>query len=243
VTITIDENSLVSTQRDLQLCGLNVFSAVPVVSVDPDCWLSAPTVTHGTLLIIGHGGVRFWREAQAQWPETQHPVDDHSVAQSEAVLAEHGGAVGRRCLFPDPHCPLALQRLMRHLGWHAPTPLGLGMHADYGVWSACRAVWWLDAELAAPFELGNPVDHCASCVGRPCISACPASALQVGAMPLLSACADSRLADASACADTCVAREACPIAATHRYEKSQLSYHYGLARSAIHRYRSGGGTP
>ena len=109
----------------------------------------------------------------------------------------------------------------------------MGINADYGMWSAYRALWWLDAELEA-VSLSAAQDICSECETQDCLHACPANALVAGAMPDLRKCADFRLSAESACADTCVARMACPVAAEQRYTPEQMAYHYDLARSQIH---------
>lgn len=245
-TTLIDEKMQLALRQCLQEVGLNVFSALPVRQLGGDCWLGEAPVSHGTLLLLGNGGQDFWRAFCRGRAPGEHPVDDFSARVSEQALQRLLPATERRRLFPAPDCPLLLQRAMARAGWHAPSPLGVGMHAEFGLWSACRAAWWLAAELELP-AAGLPAgerrderaDHCAQCVEKPCLAACPGRALSSDRPPQLERCADYRLLDGSDCADTCLARLACPVAPEHRYSDEQLNYHYQLARSAIVHYRSG----
>lgn len=238
VTTTINEKYLTNVAKCLQEVGLNLATALSAHAISPDTWIDTRIADGGTILLLGNGGQEFWQILQQNYPQGEHPVDDYSAQASDAVLQKCLPTLERQLLFPSADCPLILQRLMTQAGWHSPSPLGMGMHAQYGLWSACRAVWWLNAELVAPEGVGTVVDHCAHCEHKPCLAACPADALQLGRPPQLSRCADYRLQADSQCSATCVAREACPVAANHRYKPEQLNYHYGLARSAIARYRS-----
>ncbi|MGB0865048.1 MAG: hypothetical protein ACPGSC_00985 [Granulosicoccaceae bacterium] len=237
-TTSIDNKSLMTLAKCLQEVGLNVLSPLPVQSLVQGIWVGSPVAEHGTILLLGNGGQGFWQKFRENRPAGEHPVDDYSASLSERLLQQYFPAVARERLFPSEDCPVALQRLMAQAGWHAPSPLGIGMHPEFGLWSACRAVWWLGAELVADYPVAEPKDHCLRCVERPCLAACPGDALSAGQMPLLERCADYRLREVSKCADTCLARKACPVASEHRYSDEQLHYHYELARSAISRYRS-----
>ena len=239
MTTIIDNKVLTALANCLQEAGLNLATALPVTVLSPEIWWSTPIADGGTILLLGNGGQDFWQKFTLNIPAGDDPVDIFSAEASEQVLEKCCPGLKRKLLFPTDECPVLLQRLMLQAGWHTPSPLGIGMHAEYGLWNACRAVWWLDAELEQAMPQKTVVDHCAHCVDTPCMTACPAKALGEGRMPLLNRCADYRLSDDSVCEQTCVAREACPVATEHRYTAEQLSYHYGLARSAIARYRSG----
>ena len=239
MTTIIDNKVLTALANSLQEAGLNLLTALPVTGLSPEIWWSTPIADGGTILLLGNGGQDFWQNFTPNTPAGADPVDIFSAEMSEQALERCCPTLNRKLLFPSDECPILLQRLMWQAGWHTSSPLGIGMHAEYGLWNACRAVWWLDVECGRVEPKKVDVDHCAHCVDTPCITACPAEALGKGRMPLLNRCADYRLSADSACEQTCVAREACPVATEHRYTSEQLNYHYGLARSAIARYRSG----
>lgn len=239
MTTIINDVVLESLANTLHDTGLNLMTALSVEAQGAEIWLDQPSVVGGSILLLGNGGPQFWEALSSEWPDVQDPVDHFSAQKSEYALQGVLGAVKRKRLFPTDNCAVALQRLMVRAGWHTPSPLGMGMHATYGLWSACRAIWWLDADLEQNFGPSiSPVDHCLSCVSKACVNTCPANALTSENTPQLSRCADFRLQASSDCEQTCVARESCPIAVEHRYLPAQLNYHYGLARSAIARYRS-----
>ena len=66
---------------------------------------------------------------------------------------------------------------------------------------------------------------CIQCDEHPCIEACPARSVQIGAFEL-EGCVHYRLRPQSPCADRCLARLACPYFPEHRYTWPQIRYHY-----------------
>lgn len=238
MTTAIDEKTLETLAECLQEVGLNLMTTLSARALGAEIWLERAITDGGTILLLGNGGQAFWRHSRENWPGGEHPVDEYSARVSAEALQQHLPNVQRTQLFPRDDCPVVLQRLMLSAGWHSLSPLGMGMHTEYGLWSACRAVWWLGAEVVDSKSVDTPVDRCASCVAKPCLEACPAGALSAAQSPNLSACADHRLSAGSSCERSCVARVACPVAADHRYTTEQLNYHYDLALSAIARYRS-----
>ena len=199
----------------------------------------------GSLLLVGHAGKTFWdRFSQSKFwlmmPELD-PVDNYSSEITQRALDTYLPDTAKQQLFPATDCPVNLMALGREFGWHAPSPLGMGIHEKYGLWSAYRAVWWLDAVVQESINStlqSKTSDLCAQCLTQDCVTACPGQAIAYNQNPDLSRCAGYRLEDNSQCASTCLSRMACPYASEHRYTKIQMRYHYDLARSAIARYRN-----
>ncbi|MGB1257077.1 MAG: hypothetical protein ACPG51_14510 [Thiolinea sp.] len=222
---------------DLAEQGFVLATAVGVQQLPAGVWLSPAGICDGTLLLTGHGGPLFWKKFKSSVPAAIDPVDHFSATVSEQLLQKYLPAVARRRLFPSLECPVNLMALGQAIGWHAPSPLGMGINADYGIWSAYRALWWLDAEIeTAALPVAKPI--CSECVTQDCIQACPGNALELNKLPDLQRCADLRLQPESVCAETCVARMACPFAAEQCYTSEQMAYHYDLVRSQIHLFAS-----
>lgn len=239
---------------DLRQQGLVLATVVNVQQLSTNVWLDSGDVESrkkGCLLLLGHGGRLFWQRYQQTEPEAVDPVDTFSSRISAQALQQHLPSITREQLFPAANCPANLMALGREIGWHTPSPLGMGINAQYGLWSAYRALWWLDAELEEPAAsafntmrgpdnnvLPVAADICSQCTTQNCLQACPATALSMDNIPNLQQCADFRLAANSSCSNTCLARMACPVAAEHRYTTEQMTYHYDLARSQIHLFSS-----
>jgi len=77
---------------------------------------------------------------------------------------------------------------------------------------------------------------CLSCEAKPCLSSCPALALSRDSNPDLTACVSHRVAPASDCASTCLARLACPIAPQYKYSDDQVAYFYGRSLTSAMRW-------
>ncbi|MEM7379399.1 MAG: hypothetical protein AAF460_18080 [Pseudomonadota bacterium] len=221
--------------------GLVVAGWRDTSTLPDDTWLGEAT-TGGSVLVVCNAGGGFWRKLKSGdslgGPD---PVDRGSLAETAAVL-DRVLPVPRTALYPTAAGGrVNLLALLRTLDWQRPSPLGLGIHADYGLWHAVRAVWWLDCASPALAARTPAPDLCAACTSQACIQTCPASALTLGRLPDLRACADYRFSTGSRCASTCVARTACPVAPEHRYDAEQIAHHYDLATTAMVAYRGDSG--
>jgi hypothetical protein len=165
------------------------------------------------VLLVGNAGDAFWPHFQAwqdkQLSEKADPLDTWSRQVLEAVAA----ACGARVVMPNdrPFAPFQ-QWAMRAEGLQ-PSPLGILVHPDYGLWHAYRGALLFDSALA-PEDLNQPLQTpihlCDLCIGKPCLNACPAGAFNGG---FDSAACLSHISgfQGSACMDRgCLARNACP---------------------------------
>lgn len=226
-------------QSAFATAGFALCELKPLADLTPAVWLQPFPQQHGSLLLLGQAGRSFWPVYKANQAVGDDPVDNYSAEASAEILAEYLPDTQRQRLFPDATCPVNLMALGREFGWHTPSPLGLGIHQHYGLWSAYRALWWLDIEpetITASYN--NSYAICAECRTQECVQSCPAEAVSYAAMPDISRCADYRYQTDSHCEHACQARLACPVAAEHRYTPEQMAYHYDLKRSLLHRYRS-----
>jgi hypothetical protein len=245
--------SIKALKSDLAKQGFLLCDIKSIASLPDSVWLGPKPIEYvsGCLLLVGHAGKKFWEVfSERQTEKTMQkpdPVDHYSADLSRQAIETHLGSVSVKQLFPAANCPINLIALGKAFGWHSRSPLGMGIHEEYGLWSAYRAVCWLDLEL--PEKLTHTVDPvlpsapsdisniCSQCITQDCVTACPADAINFYKNPDLGRCADYRLQDESQCESTCLSRMACPYASEHRYTDSQMAYHYELARSAIANYR------
>lgn len=185
------------------------------------------------LILLGHGGRRLWECVQAAALDSEHPIDDYCVATVDRCFAQFLPGRRHRLVYPGD-APIGLQSLGRLAGWHHASPFMIGIDAEWGSWSAYRAV-----VLAATDFCPSPVvdrDHpCQSCAERPCIAACPAGALADGRFAL-EKCSRYRLLPDSPCAHGCLARMACPVGAGHRYDEAQIRHSYARSLQMLRQY-------
>lgn len=190
---------------------------------------------YSQLILIGHGGKVFWEALKATGvdlsrQEEQHPVDNFTVSTVQQFMHEEHADCAYQIIYPGTYT-ISLQELGKLAGWHHSSPFMVGINPTFGSWFAYRAVVLANTNLAlsAPIICASPCD---SCEDKPCISACPAQALDAGEFHLLK-CVSYRQEEASVCKNTCVARRRCPVAIEHRYSEEQMQYHYGRSMRVI----------
>jgi hypothetical protein len=182
----------------------------------------------GTCVLIGNAGPALWRAFEARkpgadTPPAADPLDDW-VRQQLTALA---GTVGAAALFPFGGPPfLPFQRWAQRAGPARPSPLGLLIHPEYGLWHAYRgALVYADRlELPAPDHRPAP---CETCATKPCLTTCPVDAFSLSGGYDVPACAAHLARDAGAdCRDLgCRARRACPVGRDHVYAPMQAAFH------------------
>jgi epoxyqueuosine reductase QueG len=106
-----------------------------------------------------------------------------------------------------------------------PSPLGILMHPEYGVWHAYRGALLFDVEISiqAPRK---QIHLCDLCIGKPCMKSCPVGAHSQSAFDY-GACADHvRGPSGGPCRTTgCIDRNACPYGADYRYAADTQAFH------------------
>ena len=186
------------------------------------------------LLLIANGGPRYWHyNSECTDFESANPIDECAVSTVLSVLDRLDADAEATVLYPAPTFRLSLLQLGRMAGWQQRSPLGLGLHPQYGLWFAYRVVLLIDGDCfkQAPDEPVMTADTtastCLNCESRACIQRCPAAALSLHALPDMQRCSSHRLATDSSCETRCLAREACPVATEYQYPEQQIAYHYG----------------
>lgn len=209
--------------------GLNLFAVLAYSDLTESIRTGVQTAAEkisaaARMILIGNSGTAFWDKLTERGLSGADPVDHYSKELALRFAKEYLN-VPSELLFPFSTA-LPLQQLGKLAGWHHDSPLGVGIHSEYGLWFAYRAVLLVDAELPL-CRVPERVSPCTQCTTKPCLHACPAKALEYPALPDMKRCHDWRLQHNSPCAYTCLARLACPVAPQMRYSEAQLQYHYG----------------
>ena len=174
-----------------------------------------------TLVLAGNAGPRMWRAFDAARAGGGMNLD----AWSARILHELAARFGGRAVFAFERPYLPFQRWAMRAEACYPSPLGLLIHPDYGLWHGYRGALLFAAAMALP-PPDRRASPCASCPDRRCLSACPAGAFD-GRAYAVPACA-RHLAGAPepACMDIgCLARHACPVGRDYRYAPAQARFH------------------
>lgn len=178
-----------------------------------------------TLVLIGNHGGGLWPRFQAA-PEARDGRPDPLNRWSERVIGALAAELGGLALFPfggPPYRPFL--RWAQRAEPVAPSPLGMLIHPDYGLWHAYRGAVALAEALTLPPRAESP-SPCESCTEKPCLTACPVGAF-TGAGYEVTACAGHIAEPAGAdCMDLgCRARRACPLGRDYHYPAAQARFH------------------
>jgi hypothetical protein len=108
----------------------------------------------------------------------------------------------------------------------APSPIGLLIHPDYGLWHAYRAALLLDRPpVDLPPRSVRP-SPCETCADRPCLTACPVGAHREAGFDVTACEAHLRAGDAPHCMNLgCRSRDGCPVGREHRFGAEQVRFH------------------
>lgn len=184
------------------------------------------TPDHGTLVLIGTAGSEFWPSFQAARRDEPDPLD----AWSRRVIGALAERFGARPLLPQDGPPfLPFQRWSMAAEAVYPSPMGVLVHPQYGLWHSYRGALAFDGPVDLPprADLPNP---CETCADRPCVTACPVGA----AVPYDVPKCKSHLEAGGACRRIgCLPRHACPLGQEYAYVPEQASFHMAAFLTAL----------
>ncbi len=233
------DNNLPSGLEFLAKQGLPLFAALPCTNLPADIMqtFAAEKIDlqpYHSLVLLGNAGPKFWPALTKFGMKTTDPVDYFSRVLAQQFIDRYLNAASSLILYPQEY-NIPLQTLGTLAGWHHPSPLGIGINATYGLWFAYRVVFLTAAPLPDIRQSLGP-SPCDACPDTPCLTACPAQAVQGINKFNMPACFDFRLQENSLCQDYCLSRLACPIAPEYQYPLEQFTYHYTHALASIKPY-------
>ncbi|MSP68110.1 MAG: 4Fe-4S dicluster domain-containing protein [Alphaproteobacteria bacterium] len=182
-----------------------------------------------TVVLAGNAGPTLWRAFTA----ASDPVRDLLNDWVEATVTQLAERFGAGVVFPHQGPPfLPFQRwAMRAEAVH-PSPIGLLIHPDYGLWHAYRAALLFAVRLDLPERDSRPAP-CDGCAEKPCLTTCPVGALAPARYDVPACIAHiSSTAGADCAGEGCRARRACPVGRAWRYIPEQAEFHMRAFRAA-----------
>jgi ferredoxin len=209
-------------------------AALPAWAVGPMSAAGVQIDDFSNLVLLGQAGTRLWDYIQGTDSDSDHPFDEVSQRLAQRFVDDYLGASNWQVVYPGPAL-LPLGRLAELAGWGKASPLGLTINDEYGLWLAHRVAFLVDAPLPATEPAAFP-HPCDSCIGQPCIGACPVGAIDARAGFDIATCSEFRVRADSICAYQCLARLACPVGAGYRYGPAQMTHHYASGLASIRRY-------
>ncbi|HLF21487.1 MAG TPA: hypothetical protein VI582_03210 [Aestuariivirga sp.] len=170
------------------------------------------------VMLIGNAGPAMFRRFQRDGGGT---LDDWTRRAVSALA----GDLDAEAVFPFDKPPLPFLTWARRAGAGHVSPLGLNIHPTYGLWHAYRAALLFPVAFDLPAHSAG-AHPCESCVGKPCLSACPVGAFSGTSYDVPSCAAHiGRAAGADCMAGGCLARRACPVGQAFTYAPAQAQFH------------------
>lgn len=178
-----------------------------------------------SVLLIGQAGAAPWLHFQ-RWLKTQPAnLENQLDSWSCEVIGDVAKKFGARAVSPSDKPYLPFQQWAMRAEGLKPSPLGILMHPEYGLWHAYRGALLFDVEL----ELGDvrKQNHlCDLCVGKPCLKSCPVGAYLATGFDYERCLGHVRGASGSACrTQGCFDRNACPYGTAYRYPAEVQAFH------------------
>jgi hypothetical protein len=185
-----------------------------------------------TLVLVGFTGRDNWQVFAAS-PEAGDGKGDPLDRWSRRVINAIAANLGATAIFPFDGPPWApFQRWAQRAEPVYPSPLGMLIHPDWGLWHAWRGALAFRQRLDQPEPDARP-SPCDSCADKPCLTACPVSAFTPAGYDIAACIAHIDTSEGADCMDQgCRARRACPVGASHRYGPDQAEFHMRAFRKA-----------
>ncbi len=194
-----------------------------------------------TVLMIGNvgrsDGDPMWRAFAAQRHRFAgaNPLDDWT----RSVIDPLAHRLGAAALYPfggPPHLPF--QRWAMRAEDAFPSPLGILVHREYGLWHGYRAALAFAERLDLPRRDRAP-SPCATCSGKPCMSACPVGAFGLEGYDAAGCAAHVESPAGADCLGRgCRARLACPVAPERAPAPDQARFHMEAFLRGVRRRRA-----
>jgi hypothetical protein len=205
--------------------ALRTRGLTPRGAFHPEAEDRAPDVTPGvvarTIVLAGHVGPDMWQAFAANGEPEPGSLDPWS----EGALSEVAATFGGKAISPFKKPYLPFQRWARRAGPCHPSPLGIFIHPDYGLWHAFRGAIALPEQIDVPAPDIRP-SPCDSCEDRRCLSTCPVDAFSEHGLDVRACVGHLVTNDGEDCmALACRARRACPVGRANRYQPAQASFH------------------
>lgn len=178
-----------------------------------------------SIVLVGNTGEAFWPHF-SRW-RAALPIDlaDPLDSWSREVIGAVAATFSARAVFPFDKPYLPFQRWAMRAEGLRPSPLGILIHPQFGLWHAYRGALLFDEAITLdPVRASN--HPCDACIGKPCLSACPAGAVKEERYDHDACRSHVRSASGASCRTKgCLARQACPVGAAWRYGEEQQAFH------------------
>jgi hypothetical protein len=178
-----------------------------------------------SVLLVGQAGAAPWPH-YLRWRERQpqgiaNPLD----TWSREIIGAVAETFGARAVSPSDKPYLPFQQWAMRAEGLKPSPLGILMHPQFGLWHAYRGALLFEEEVAVE-PPSSSVHLCDACFEKPCLKSCPADAHSLHGFTYEACLALVRGANGGPCrTGGCLDRNACPYGTGYRYPPEVQAYH------------------
>ncbi len=203
-----------------------------------DCPAGEEALCGKSAIMVGNAGPDLWA-VFSKSAEFKDGLADSLNRWTERVIGTIAEQYNCRALYPfgEPFWPF--QRLAQRASGIRPSPLGILIHPEYGLWHAFRAVLVFEGkgeladEVQSLMQASGDLTHpCDTCVDKPCLTACPVGAFSGEALDVKACFSHIDSTSDPKCMQLgCRARDACPIGVQYRNTDAQVRFHMKSYRS------------
>ncbi len=178
-----------------------------------------------TLVMLGPAEPGYWSHltAQSEWDGAPDPVDRWSRRVIGGIACDLGG----KAYFPfggPPWRPFIAWAKRTGRAW--ASPVTILVHDAAGLMVSYRGAIGLRGRLDLPATGPRPCENCAD---QPCLTACPAGALDGSGYDVPACHAFLDTPPGQDClSQGCAVRRACPVSQAYGRVAEQSAYHMGL---------------
>jgi hypothetical protein len=178
-----------------------------------------------SVLMVGQAGAAPWphflRWLEKQSQSIANPLD----TWSREVIGAVANDFRARAVSPSDRPYLPFQQWAMRAEGLRPSPLGILMHPQYGLWHAYRGALLFDDEIAL-HEPRGVIHLCDACVDKPCLKSCPVDAYSADGFAHETCLVHVRGQNGAPCrTGGCLDRNACPYGTDYRYPPEVQAFH------------------
>jgi len=203
-----------------ETCGLSIMGGF---AVQPEH--GAPEgIASIAMLGMAKDGWKIFAASEEAADGDEDPMDRWSLR----VITDLAKEVGATPLFPfggPPYQPFLRWAAATGKIW--PSPLGMSIHAERGLWMSFRGALGF-SQAREDLIAVNSARPCDTCTTKPCLNACPVDAFSDGYYDVPTCVSHIATPLGSDClGNGCKARHACPIGQEWAPDPPQATFHMG----------------
>ncbi|TIQ34852.1 MAG: 4Fe-4S dicluster domain-containing protein [Mesorhizobium sp.] len=176
-------------------------------------------------LLVGQAGAAPWPHFQRWLGERAKGIANPLDTWSREVIGTVAQQFGARAVSPSDRPYLPFQQWAMRAEGLKPSPLGILMHPQYGLWHAYRGALLFEEEIFLP-EPHKTIHLCDTCTEKPCMKSCPVDAYSEQGFAHDACLGHVRGARGGPCrTGGCLDRNACPYGTDYRYPPEVQAFH------------------